>query len=58
MNLFPSSPRIDIAPPINKMVANLSSKGAEAVEKRAIAAPSRKPVVDLRTFVLSLNPQA
>jgi hypothetical protein len=49
---------MDIPPPINKTAANLSSKGAEAVEKRATAAPSRKPVVDLRKFVLSLNPQA
>jgi hypothetical protein len=57
MSFFPSSPRIDIPPPINKTVANLSSKGAEAVEKRATAAPSRKPVVDLSKFVLPLNPQ-
>jgi hypothetical protein len=46
---------MEIAPPIERMAANLNMNDALAVEKSATAMPSRKPVSALRMFVLSLK---
>ncbi len=57
-NRFPSMPRIDIAPPIDKTVRNLNIIGAAARENSPTENPSKNPVAPRRKFVLSLSPYA